>query len=169
MVIDCEIATTDNNLVRGSTIFNLTVPGIRQQITKYKNNIHSRKINYHRTLYVIWIGQNDYYFDLALALAPSIVVQSIINGINDLIKIGAKHILIINLLPFEAYSALAVFYVPDLLKKLTLDHNNNLLNSVRLLQAKHSKISFEIFDLYSLISNILMNIKAYGISSMNKC
>ncbi|CAF4799717.1 unnamed protein product [Rotaria sp. Silwood2] len=71
----------------------------------YKNTTHSRKINYHRTLYVIWIGQNDYYFNLALAFAPSIVVQSIINGINDLIKIGAKHILIINLLPFEAYSA----------------------------------------------------------------
>ncbi|CAF3456488.1 unnamed protein product, partial [Rotaria sp. Silwood2] len=83
--------------------------------------------------------------------------------------IGAKHILIINLPPFEAYPATAVCNAPALLKKLTLDHNSNLLNSVRLLQANHSKISFEIFDLYSLISNILMNITAYGINSTNKC
>ncbi|CAF1226640.1 unnamed protein product [Rotaria sp. Silwood1] len=162
-------ATTDNNLVRGSTIFNLTVPGVRQQIAMYKNTIHSRKINYHRTLYVIWIGQNDYYFNIALAFAPSIVVQSIVNGINDLIETGAKNILIINLPPFEVYPATAVFNAHDLLKKLTLDHNNKLLNSVRLLQANHSKISFEIFDLYSLISNILMNTTAYGINSTDKC
>ncbi|CAF1362605.1 unnamed protein product [Rotaria sordida] len=140
-------ATTDNHLVRGSTIYNLTVPDVRQQIAMYKNAIHLRKIHYHRTLYTIWI----------------------VNGINDLIRIGAKHILIINLPLFEAYPATAIFNATALLKKLTLDHNNFLLNSVQLLRENHSKISFEIFDLYSLISNILINMTAYGINSTNKC
>ncbi|CAF4136032.1 unnamed protein product, partial [Rotaria sp. Silwood1] len=52
-----------------------------------------------------WAGQNDYYYNLALALVASIVVKSLIKEIHDLIQIGAKHILIVNLPPFDAYPA----------------------------------------------------------------
>ncbi|CAF4575673.1 unnamed protein product [Rotaria sp. Silwood2] len=86
-----------------------------------------------------------------MSFPPSIIIQII----NDLIKIGVKHILIINLPPFETYPATTVFNVPDLLKKLTFDLNNNLLNSVRLLQTNHSKslIYFKYSYEYQIIWN----------------
>ncbi|CAF5137541.1 unnamed protein product, partial [Rotaria sp. Silwood1] len=98
-----------------------------------------------------------------------IVVKSLINGRKDLIQIGAKHILIVNLPPLEAYPATFRLNIRYYLKKLTLKHNRKLSISIRLLQWIFPDISFTLFDIYSLISNILMNKAAYGINSTNKC
>ncbi|CAF4113247.1 unnamed protein product [Rotaria sordida] len=144
-------ATTDNNLVRGYIAFNLTVPGI----------------NCDRTIYIIWAGENDYQFNLALS--PSVVVKSLINGINDLIQIGAKHFLIVNQPPLRAYPANQALNILDYLKKLTLKHNHNLSNSIQLLQTNYSNISIKLFDVYSLITNILINPSVYGITSTKTC
>ncbi|CAF3908135.1 unnamed protein product [Rotaria sp. Silwood1] len=160
-------ATTDNNLVQGFTTLNVRVPGVRQQITKYINTADLSQVNFHRTIFIIWAGQNDYQFNITLP--ASIVVKSLINGINDLIQIGAKHILIVNLPPFEAYPATFRLSIRYYLKKLTLEHNRKLSISIRLLQWIFPDISFTLFDIYSLISNILMNKAAYGINSTNKC
>ncbi|CAF1276330.1 unnamed protein product [Rotaria sordida] len=160
-------ATTDNNLVQGFRASQVIVPGVRQQIAIYKNTIDLRKINFHRTIYIIWVGENDY--QLNLALSPSAVVKSLINGINDLIEIGAKHFLIVNQSPLQAYPANQALNIPDYLKKLTLKHNHNLSNSIRLLQLIFPKISFKLFDVYSLITNILINPSTYGINSTTNC
>ncbi|CAF1202629.1 unnamed protein product [Rotaria sp. Silwood1] len=160
-------ATTDNNLVQGFTALNLAVPGVRQQITKYINTTNLTQVNFHRIIYIIWAGANDYFYNITLP--ASIVVKSLINGINDLIQIGAKHILIVNQPPLQAYPVTAILNMSNYLNNLTLDHNSNLYNSIQLLQSNYSNISFKLFDIYSLISNILMNSTAYGINSTNKC
>ncbi|CAF3966790.1 unnamed protein product [Rotaria sordida] len=160
-------ATTDNNLVQGYTAFNMMVPGIRQQITTYKNITDFNKINFNRIIYIIWAGENDYFFNITLS--ASSVVKSLINGINDLIQIGAKHFLVVNQSPIQAYPAAQALNIPDYLKTLTFDHNNNLSNSIQLLQSNYSNITFKLFDVYSLISNILMNTSTYGINSTTNC
>ncbi|CAF1224643.1 unnamed protein product [Rotaria sordida] len=160
-------ATTDNNLVQGYTAFNLMVPGIRQQITTYKNITDFNKISFNRTIYIIWAGGNDYSFNISLS--PSSVVKSLINGINDLMQIGAKHFLIVNQPPIQAYPAASGLNMSDYLTKVTLEHNTNLSNSIQLLQSNYSNISFKLFDVYSLIANILMNVLTYGINSTTNC
>ncbi|CAF3544192.1 unnamed protein product [Rotaria sp. Silwood1] len=160
-------ATTDNDLIPGFTAFNIKVPGIRQQINTYKTVTDLSKINFDRTIYIIWAGGNDYFFNMSLF--SSIVVKSLINGINDLIQIGVKHFFIGNLPPLQAYPAAFALNIPDYLNKLTLEHNNNLSNSIQLLQSNYLNISFKLFDVYSLITNIRMNSSTYGINSTTNC
>ncbi|CAF0839869.1 unnamed protein product [Rotaria sordida] len=160
-------ATTDNNLVLGITAYHFVVPGIRQQITMYKNTANLRQTNFHRTIYIIWAGGNDYFFNLTLS--PSTVVRSLINGINDLIQIGAEHFLIVNQPPLQAYPATFSFNISDLLNRLTHEHNINLYNSIQLLQSSYSNISFKLFDVYLLIANILINGSTYGINNTTNC
>ncbi len=160
-------ATSDNNLVVGITAFNTIVPGVRQQISIYKNSTDFKKINFARTIYVIWAGGNDYYFDPTLA--PSVIVNSLINGINDLIQIGGQSFLIVNQPPLEAYPAVATENISDYLNTLTLQHNNDLSNSIQTLRSNFSNLSLYLFDVYSLITNILTNNSAYGINSTKNC
>jgi len=160
-------ATTDNNLVTGTTAFNTIVPGVRQQINIYQNATNLSQINFSRTIYIIWVGANDYYFNVALT--PSTVVNSLINGINDLIRIGGKSFLIVNQPPFQAYPALFPDNMSDYFNTLTLVHNSNLSNSIEILQSNFSNLSFYLFDVYSLITNILNNSLSYGINDTNNC
>jgi phospholipase/lecithinase/hemolysin len=160
-------ATTDNNLITGVTEFNTVVPGVRQQISMYKNSTDMTKVNFARTIYVIWAGENDYYFNSSLL--PYTVIPSLISGINDLILIGSKHFLIVNEPPLQAYPALFALNNSQGLGVLTNLHNNVLSSSIQTLQSNFSSISFQIVDVYSLITNILTNSSAYAINNINNC
>lgn len=160
-------ATSDNNLVQGVTAFNTVVPGVRQQIMIYKNMTDLTKINFARAIYAVWVDGNDYYFNSALS--PSTVVNSIINGIKDLINIGATNFLIVNQSPLQAFPSLIPLNMSDYLLSLSLIHNSNLSNSIQTLQSNYTNLSFYLFDVYSLISNILLNSSAYGINNTQNC
>jgi len=160
-------ATSDNNLIQGVTAFNTSVPGVRQQIMMYKNDTNLNSINFSRTIYIIWAGANDYYFNPTLS--PSTVVNSLMNGINDLIKIGGQHFLIVNQSPLQAYPALLAGNINDYLTTLTHSHNNILSSSIQTLQSNFSNLSLQLFDVYSLITNILLNSSAYGINNTENC
>jgi len=159
-------ATSDNNLVVGITEFNTVVPGVRQQISMYENATNLTKINFDRTIYVIWAGANDYFFNPSLN--PSTVVNSLMNGINDIIRIGGTHFLIVNQPP-SVYPALIAANASDYYAGLTLQHNSNLSNSIQILQSNSSNLSIIFFDIYSLITNILQNISAYGLNDTQNC
>jgi phospholipase/lecithinase/hemolysin len=159
-------ATSDNNLVIGVTEFNTVVPGVRQQIAMYKNATDLTKINFDRTIYVIWAGGNDYFFNASLN--PSTVVNSLMNGINDIIQIGGTHFLIVNQPP-SVYPALILTNLSDYYTGLTLQHNSNLSNSIQTLQSNSSNLSIIFFDIYSLITGILQNSSAYGINNTQNC
>jgi len=158
-------ATTDNNLVVGFTEFNTIVPGVRQQIMMYKNATDLTKVNFARTIYIVWIGGNDYYFDQIIL--PSIVVNSLMNGVNDLIQLGAQHLLIVNQPPLQAYPAALPLNMSAALNTITLLHNDDLSNSIQTLQSNLTNLSFYLFDVWSLITNILLNSSAYGINNTN--
>jgi phospholipase/lecithinase/hemolysin len=160
-------ATTDNILVTGVTASNTIVPGVRQQIAMYKNATNINKINFIRTLYVIWIGVNDYFFNMYLV--PSVVVNSLMNGINDLIQIGGKNFLIINQPPFQAYPISSIINMNSYLTTLTFLHNGNLSKSIQSLQSNFSNISLHFYDVYSVIVNILNNASVYGFNSTTNC
>ncbi|CAF3603172.1 unnamed protein product [Adineta steineri] len=160
-------ATTDNTLVTGVTAFNVIVPGVRQQIEMYKNATNISMIDFDRTIYIIWVGGNDYFFNIYLR--PSAVVNSLMNGIHDLSQIGAKHFLIVNQSPIQAYPSAISFNMNSYMNALTLAHNHNLSNSIESFQMKYLRISMYLFDVYSLIVNILNNTSAYGITNTRNC
>ncbi|CAF3119666.1 unnamed protein product [Rotaria sp. Silwood2] len=99
-------ATIDSELVQGTmgshaningnySIRNSTKPpGVRQQINDYINSTINKTVDFDRTLYVISIGSNDYYYDQALTTFKT--VQSIIECINILILFGIRNLLVIN-------------------------------------------------------------------------
>ena len=161
-------ATTDNNLLPGYTTgYDKPVPGVRQQINTYKNTTDLSKIDLSRTLHVIWVGGNDYFFNMSLQ--ASVVVTSITNGINDLIGIGVKKFLIVNQSPFQLYPAVSSYNNSDFFPKLTLEHNGNLSQSIDTLRMKYPAISFFLLDAYALIQDIQVNPIAYGVTNLTNC
>jgi phospholipase/lecithinase/hemolysin len=160
-------ATSDNNIVPGYTAFQTSVPGVRQQIIQYKNVTDPTKINFNRTIYIIWVNGNDYFFNLTLP--PTVVVNSIINGIKDLIQFGSTHFLILNQTPLQAYPAAAVYNMNDYLNTISVTHNSNLSYAIQSLRSNYSNIQFQLFDIYSLISDMYTNPSTYGINSTKNC
>jgi len=139
-------ATTDNNFIQGYTASDTRpVPGARQQISMYFNFTNQTENNFERILFVIWIGANDYYFNRTLT--PSAVTQSILNSVKDLLRIGIKHLLILN----QAPSRFASF------NERTIFHNKNLSFAINQLNSNHKEISLNLFDIHSLILNIFAN------------
>lgn len=162
-------ATTDNNLVPGMTTgYDKPVPGVRQQILMYKNMTDLSKIDFSRTIYIIWVGGNDYFFS-QMTLQASVVVASIKNGINDLIGMGVKNFLIINQPHFQLYPAVWSLNMNDFLRQLTLQHNGNLSQSIDMLRKNHSTISFYLLDVYALIQDIQMSSTTYGVTNFTNC
>ncbi|CAF4360105.1 unnamed protein product, partial [Rotaria sp. Silwood2] len=102
--------------------------------------------------------------------------QLIVSGIRQQITtyknttdLSVKYFLIVNQPPFQAYPSALSLNMNDYLNKLTLEHNNNLSNSIQTLQSNYSNISFKLFDVYSLIENILINGSTYKINSRTNC
>ncbi|KAF8927029.1 GDSL lipase/esterase [Dissophora ornata] len=87
-------ATSDSKLVQGysgpsSTI---AVPGFIQQIESYYQPKANRK-HAEKSLFVVNFQGNDFFFDPSLD--PQLVVNKLRDGINRLVKLGARNILVV--------------------------------------------------------------------------
>lgn len=159
-------ATIDNdNLITGFTGPNdILVPGIRQQIVCYLGTHDIGAIDLSETLYIIWASGSEYRTNSSLS--ADIVVQSLLTTVYDLLVIGIEHLIIMNLLPLHLFPGNDQ---DERLSTLIIEHNNYLLSNITKIQNKYSKISIEIFDLYSLITNILTNNSMYTFNKTDKC
>jgi phospholipase/lecithinase/hemolysin len=161
-------ATTDNDLVQGYTASDTKpVPGVRQQILIYLNETNTANMNFARTLYVIWVGGNNYYFNQTIS--PSTVAASILNGVKDLLHIGVKHLLIVNQSPVEAMPFIrtpeqAVYY-----RERTTYHNNNLSIGISKLVYNRQEVSLYLFDVYSFVLKIIANDSHYSFNVKDNC
>ncbi|CAF4162295.1 unnamed protein product, partial [Adineta steineri] len=126
-------ATTDNNFVKGYTKLNLVlVPGIRQQIASYFNDTLNTTINFNRTMYILWAGGNDFIANSSITVSS--LTNSFMNSVRDLLKFGAKNILIFNQAPIQVYPYFSRQNLSATYTALTLQINNALqasLNSTR--------------------------------------
>ncbi|CAF4528196.1 unnamed protein product [Rotaria sp. Silwood2] len=161
-------ATTDNDFIQGYTASDtIPVPGVRQQIQIYFNETNITTLNSIRTLYVIWVGGNDYYFNKTIS--PSRVTASVLNGVQDLVKFGAKHILIMNqsptqIMPFVQTQEQFVYY-----RDRTIYHSNNLSIGITNLDYNHKQVALYLFDVYSLILKIITNHENYSLNIKDNC
>jgi outer membrane lipase/esterase len=162
-------ATIDNdNLIAGFIPPNRTlVPGVRQQIVTYLANNDITTINLSSTLYVIWAGAND-YFDNA-SLTSDLVVASLMDAVSDLLGVGITNVLIMNQPPLQDYPAFLNSSKGLNLSTKIINHNNYLSTNISQIPTINNEVSLQIFDLYSLISNILSNNSTWKLNKTNKC
>ncbi len=172
-------ATTDSLLVQGTMGYNTNIignysirnstkpPGVRQQITDYINSTMNKTIDFDRTLYVIWIGINNYYYDPSLT--PLQTVESIIECINQLIFFGTRNLVIINQPPFDRFPA----YRSDTTntsKILFQMHNQILAEKLNETYfSLHTRLNIHLLDIYTFISKIMDNYTAYGFENLDNC
>ncbi|CAF3303004.1 unnamed protein product [Rotaria socialis] len=161
-------ATTDNDFIQGYTASDtVPVPGIRQQINIYVKETNTVTLNFVRTLYVIWGGANDYYFNKTIS--PSVVAANILNGVKDLLTIGAKHILIMNHLPVQVMPFVQTDQEFIYYRKRAIFHNNNLSVDIAKLDYDRKKSALYLFDIYSFILKITDNHKNYSLNIKDNC
>ena len=173
-------ATTDSLLVQGTMGYNTNIisgnysirnstkpPGVRQQINDYINLTLHQTIDFDRTLYVIWIGINNYYYDPSLT--PLENVESIIGCINQLLFFGVRNLVIINQPPFDRFPA----YKSDTTnasKILFQTHNQILADKLNETYfSLHTRLNIRLLDIYTFISKIMDNYTAYGFENLDSC
>jgi phospholipase/lecithinase/hemolysin len=161
-------ATTDNVIVQGYAKFGtIPVPGVRQQIGIYKNGTRWNKINFARTLYILWAGGND-LIDKP-TLTPPQIVTSLLNGVNDLLAIGAKHILVFNAVPAQSIPVTQGLAPPATLAYLTSVFNSALTAELGIIQQSNTEASLNIFNINSLVSKIVGSSSSYFTNTTTNC
>ncbi len=172
-------ATTDSLLVQGTMGYNTNLngnysirnstkpPGVRQQISDYINSTMNKTIDFDRTLYVIWIGINNYYYDPSLT--PLQTVESIIECSNQLIFFGTRNLVIINEPPFDRFPAYRN-ETTNTTKILYQMHNQILAEKLNETYfSLHTRLNIHLLDIYTFISTILDNYTAYGFENLDNC
>ena len=176
----CGSASTDSllaqgvmgrnpNLIENYTIRNNTKsPGVRQQIAQYINSTQNKTIDFDRTLFIIWTGTNNYFFNKSLTTSDT--AQSIIDCLNLLITFGGRHLVIINEPPFDRFPAFRDRNETNVTKNLYIDHNAVLARKFNEnYLSLNDSLHIQLFDSYSLISNIMDNYTNYGLENLDSC
>lgn len=137
---------------------------LEKEIDSYLST-HENKAN-PDTLYIVWIGANDYLNmprDIDLALEA--VNLGIDHSLNRLAERGAKHILVLNL-PDLGRSPIAFEYnVSELLSYLTREHNKLLEKTLRHLQRKYPQAHWLLFDSNQAFDQVLESPEQYGLNN----
>ncbi|CAF2154564.1 unnamed protein product [Rotaria magnacalcarata] len=157
-------ATTDNSLVQSIAWSQvLPTPGVRQQISTYVKDSNIITSNLNRTLFIIWVGSNDFAYNRTIN--PSLVVASLSNAISDLLKSNIKHVIVFNLIPIHLMPNIHALNQESYYSAMVLQFNNNLSNEIASMQATNPYISLRIFDIHSLVSKIINNPIMYAFNN----
>ena len=150
-------ATTDNNFIPSHFITEtLVILGVRQQVAMYYNEkLKNKTVDLSRTLFIVWAGGNDLNND-PLA-SPSLVVNSLMKSIKDLISFGAKKLLIFNQPPINALPYVRRFGFDAYFIYLTKEMNDALIKKLSRLQANHSDASIYMYDANTLVNRMIRN------------
>ncbi|CAF3163209.1 unnamed protein product, partial [Rotaria sp. Silwood2] len=176
----CGSATTDNRLAQGTMSRNPNLianydirsktksPGVWQQILQYKNAVNNQTIDFDRTLYVIWSGTNNYFFNKTLTTLDT--VQSIIDCLNALINFGGRNLVLISEPPFDRFPAFRNKNQTNTTKYLYIEHNQILTMKLHEYNSSlKTSLNIRLFDSYSFISMIIDNYAQSGFENLDSC
>jgi phospholipase/lecithinase/hemolysin len=150
-------ATTDNNVAVGLAKYGtVLVPGLLQQVQEYLSDF---KLPYalENTVHILWGGANDASANPALATQPQLIIASLMNSVTTLLAGGAKHIIVFNQEPFQNVPVNAALNQPAEFIELTAYVNALTNASLQAIQAANPQAKIYLFDLHSLITNLLEN------------
>ncbi|CAF3782309.1 unnamed protein product [Rotaria sp. Silwood1] len=161
-------ATTDNVVVQGYTkLDTVPVPGIRQQIEIYINSTREQTIDFAHTLYIVSGGGNDFVF--SKIPNPFAVVNGLANAVDDLVDFGAKHILVFNQSPAQAFPYIHALGIDFIFKQLTFLFNSTLSLRLKIIQKSNPEVSLKVFNLYSIIKKIIDNESEQFTNTVDPC
>lgn len=152
--------TDDRNT---ATAFLPTAPGMRTVVEAYVAANTNPVINAN-DLFVIWGGANN-YFALASGGAVGNPVTDIANQVNQLIGVGAKQFLIVNLPSLGNTPGGVGSGLGGDLNDLTDIHNLGISGLVANVNAIPT-VSAKLFDVQSLFTQIQLNKAAFGFTDV---
>jgi phospholipase/lecithinase/hemolysin len=125
-----------------------------------------KKIN--STLYVVWIGANNYLnAPTNIEGITTSVVKGISSGINRLLKSHAKMIVIGNLPDLGYMPESEKNGTKQVTHDLTVAHNEKLYQLYQRLTQEHPEVTFVYVDIFSLFNKALANPSTFGLSDTN--
>jgi outer membrane lipase/esterase len=159
-------ATIDSdNLIAGYTGPNLTiVPSIRQQIITYLSTQYVGSMDTSQIIYIIWAGADEYIINPNVS--ASAVVAALLSAVYDLLGNQIKNLIVVNLPPLQSFPGLNSHRN---LSTVVNQHNDYLLTNISYIQSNTPGVSIRIFDLYSLIAEILSNNSVYKLNKTSQC
>lgn len=128
-------------------------------------------VNIDSTLFVVWIGANNYLQGPEnVEELTTDVVAGIKKGVHRLLKHGASMIVIGNLPDLGETPESAENNVKDITHKLTIVHNEKLYAMYQQLQQEHPNVHFVYMDVYKLFNEALTAPSAFGLTdTKNPC
>ncbi|CEG58579.1 GDSL family lysophospholipase PlaA [Legionella fallonii] len=121
------------------------------------------------SLYVVWIGANNY-----LGM-PSEVEQTlkqvntgIARGLDRLVQKGAKHILLLNIPDLGRTPAAYEFGSADVFSYFSTQHNKSLNETIADLKQKYPDIEWLFFDLNRAFDDVLEHAGEYGFNNITE-
>lgn len=117
-----------------------------------------------KTLFAIWIGGNDYIFDLRTdpETLSSKVTEKTAESINKLIKKGAQNFLVLNL-PDITKSPLGRGRIEsprfELLTKL---HNEKLIKAMEAIKQNHPQVKIIFMNVFDMFNDVIANPEKYN-------
>ncbi|MDP3560288.1 MAG: SGNH/GDSL hydrolase family protein, partial [Legionellaceae bacterium] len=121
------------------------------------------------SLYVIWIGGNNY---LNLPEDPAASITEVVEGIKHqmerLVKRGAKHFLVMNLPDLGATPIAYEYGEEALLSQITQQHNDRLQAVTDELQRNYPEAQWIFFDAAHFFAELLASPGEYGFNNVRQ-
>ncbi|TAL61377.1 MAG: lysophospholipase [Legionella sp.] len=119
------------------------------------------------SLYVVWIGANNY---LGMPTEVDKTIQTVNSGINKslkrLVTKGAKHILVINLPDLGRTPAAIEFDSIETMSYFSSEHNNAIAKTAEELKQNYPEVEWLFFDMNKGFGEVVSNPEAYGFTNI---
>lgn len=118
-----------------------------------------------KTLFMIWLGANDYTAGATnVYVQTEEVIKVMASNIEDLISHGAQHFFIVNLpdLSLTPYALVRPAEFREGLKQLSKEHNRKLALMIAEFRRKYPQFEFIEFDVETFMYDLVANIQKYN-------
>jgi len=119
------------------------------------------------SLYVIWIGANNY---LAIPedtdAAVSEVTEGIRHGIQRLIDSGAKQFLVLNIPDLGTTPIASEFGEVEKMHRYSSQHNQRLLQVIDELRQSYADLNWYFYDVEQMLNKAIENPENYGLTNI---
>ena len=115
------------------------------------------------TLFVIWIGANDYTGGrTSVAKATDKVIKKMSETLNRLIEHGGQYFLILNLPDLAKTPYAKTISFSENIRELSKEHNGKLLKLISTLKKDKPLVHITYFDIGAVFSDIINNTEKYN-------
>ncbi|STY28380.1 lysophospholipase A [Legionella wadsworthii] len=140
---------------------------LRREVNDYLSD-HQDKAS-EDSLYVIWIGANNYLaFPSDMDETLHNVNTGIIHSMQRLVQKGAKHILVVNLPDLGRTPAAIEFDSVETMTAYTREHNNLLSKSIDDLKHEYPDVEWLYYDLYQAFDEMMAHPQDYGFNNITE-